>query len=194
MKSPPYDPRIFEPVRRHRLPGDPPANLSDEVWDSEYVEMPPHDVELCGLLADLTRTVPLLGDGFVASLGCNVSDREDDWRLNYRCPDFQIVGPDSTARNRETHFLGGPDLLVEIVSPGDRSRQKLGFYAAVGTRELFVLDREPWELELYRLAGGELRSVGTTAPGGDPLRTEAVPLRWSLTAGVTPAVTVSAAG
>ncbi|MEO6809496.1 MAG: hypothetical protein ABI353_10345, partial [Isosphaeraceae bacterium] len=30
------------------------------------------------------------------------------------------------------------------------------FYAQIGTRELFLVDRDPWTLELYRLDGGAL--------------------------------------
>ena len=188
------DPRIFEPVRRHRHPGDPPANLHDEVWDAEYVEMPPHDIQLCGLLSDLIAGTEFLLDRPELgrpTLGCNVSDRTDDWRLNYRCPDFLIVRPDSAAESRGTHFLGGPDVVVEIVSPGDRTREKLPFYAAVGVRELFILDRDPWALELYRPAGGELISVGVARPGDGELLTEAVPLRWTLTPTDPPAVAVT---
>ena len=174
----------------------------DEVWNGVYIIMPLANNQHQRLATKISgRLMPLIDDAGLGETfaGCNVSDvdvrqPEADWRTNYRCPDVAIFLTGSAAEDRGSHWFGGPDVAMEIVSPGDRSRQKLGFYAAVGTRELFVLDRDPWGLELYRLAGGELESVGATAPGGDPLRTEAVPLRWSLTAGDSPAVAVSPAG
>ncbi len=43
-----------------------------------------------------------------------------------------------------THWVGGPDLVIEILSPGDRARDKLEFYARIGTREVLIIDRNPW--------------------------------------------------
>ena len=193
------DPRIFEPVRRHRHPGDPPANLTDEVWDGVYQEMPLWDIEhqsvRFAVAVALTEAVDDAGRGKTYA-GVNVSSIRGPgsaWRTDYRCPDVAVYLTENPARDRGSHWYGGPDLALEIVSRGDRSRQKLGFYAAVGVRELFVIDRDPWALELYRLRGEELRSAGVTRPGGDPLRTEAVPLRWSLTDADPPAVSVTAA-
>jgi Uma2 family endonuclease len=72
---------------------------------------------------------------------------------------------------------------VEVVSPGDRSRQKLPFYASVGTRELLVVDREPWQLELYRLEGGQLALVRTATVENEAiLQTRVIPFRFSLRA------------
>ena len=171
----------------------------DEVWNGVHIIMPPPNIEHQALsLRTGSQLLPLIDDAGrgVTAQECAVSDVDapGDWRTNYRTPDLAIYLTTNPAENRGSHWYGGPDIAVEIVSPGDRSRQKLGFYAAVGTRELFVLDRDPWALELYRLSGGELKSVGTTTPGGDPLRTESVPLNWSLTAGDAPAVAVAAAG
>src|SRR5262249_5094249 len=92
--------------------------------------------------------------------GVNVSDRVEDWLYNYRCPDVAVFLPGCLAQDCGTHWYGGPDFGVEIVSPHDRSREKLEFYARVGVRELLIIDRDPWGLELYRLRDGELRSVG----------------------------------
>jgi hypothetical protein len=69
------------------------------------------------------------------------------------------------------------------VSPGDRSRDKLGFYASVGTREVIVIDRDPWRLELYQLIRGKLRLRTTTAPGGAALSSYVAPLSFQLVRG-----------
>ena len=90
--------------------------------------------------------------------GANVSDREGDWTKNYRVP----------------------DLAVEVVSSNDRSRDKLDFYASVGTRELVVLDRDPWRIEVYRLLDGRLCPAETAAAVGESVRTTTVPAAWHL--------------
>ena len=80
--------------------------------------------------------------------------------------------------------MGGPDLAIEIVSPHDKSREKLEFYAKVGTRELLILDRDPWSLELYRLSEGTLALVGrSTLDQPDLLETEVAPLTWRIIPG-----------
>ena len=88
--------------------------------------------------------------------GANITDLEEDWTHNYRCPDVVVFLKEGRAINRETHFFGGPDFAVEIVSEFDRSREKLPFYARVGVRELLLVDRDPWVLELFRLQDDRL--------------------------------------
>jgi Uma2 family endonuclease len=71
-----------------------------------------------------------------------------------------------------------------ITSPGDRSRDKLTFYAAIGVRELLLVDRDPWHLELYRLDAGRLALVGRLSPGDDQvLASEVVPVSLRLLPG-----------
>ena len=95
-----------------------------------------------------------LGPGGRICAGVNVSNQTDDWTKNYRDPDVVVVLPGTSAENRDTHWLGGPDFAVEVVSKGDRSRDKLAFYAKVNVRELLLVDRFPWSLELYRNQAG----------------------------------------
>src|SRR5262245_28711211 len=90
---------------------------------------------------------------FTVYAGVNISDREVNWTDNYRFPDVAVFEAGNRAKNCGSHFCGGPDLAIEIVSHGDRSRQKLGFYAQVGVRELWIVDREPWKTEIYERDG-----------------------------------------
>jgi Uma2 family endonuclease len=116
--------------------------------------------------------------------GVNVSDREADWDKNYRCPDVVVYLNDTKAVNHNTFWHGGPDFAVEIVSPSDRSREKLNFYAKVGTRELLIVDRKPWALELYRLEDETLTRVGkSTLAKRDWLTSEVASLKFRLVAG-----------
>ena len=43
----------------------------------------------------------------------------------------------------------------------DKSRKKFGFYKSVGVRELLLVDRHPWALELYRVEAGDWALVGS---------------------------------
>ena len=94
--------------------------------------------------------------------GVNVSDRVEGWESNYRVPDVAVFLKTTRAVNHDQFWHGGADFVVEIVSPHDQTREKLGFYGAIGTRELLVVDRDPWRLELYRHDGNSLPQVSTS--------------------------------
>ncbi len=117
--------------------------------------------------------------------GANVTDRPSQWKRNYRIPDVLVFLNGSTAINKRTHWLGGPDFTVEVVSQNDRSRQKFDFYAKVNTRELLIVDRYPWALELYRLGeAGTLDLVGrSTLEQPDILISQVLPLHFQLQPG-----------
>ncbi|QDT38472.1 Uma2 family endonuclease [Stratiformator vulcanicus] len=159
----------------------------DEVWDGLYIVMPSRDNQHQELITHLLRPLHFASDEAMRGTtfpGCNVSDRAADWKENHRCPDIAVYLKGNPAIDRGTHWQGGPDLAIEIVSPGDRSRDKLRFYTAVGTREVLIVDRDPWQLELYRNDGSPvMSSVGIAKVNGDAITTESVPLTWRLTAG-----------
>ena len=156
----------------------------DEVWDGRYIVMPNPGNEHQDILFELSlafgELIKRRGLGRVLP-GCNVSDREDDWRQNYRCPDVAVFLNTNPAEDRGSHWLGGPDLAVEIISRGDRARQKLDFYAAVGVRELILIERDPWVIDLFSRDDEALKQVATATPGRGRLETNVVPLSWSLT-------------
>ena len=99
-----------------------------------------------------------------------------------------LVG--NPAKDAGTHWVGGPDVAVEIVSPGENPRQKLDFYAKVNTHEALIVDRYPWALELYRLAAGRLDLVGRADLSNPAVLTSGVlPLTFQLRDG-TPRPTI----
>ena len=116
--------------------------------------------------------------------GVNVSDRADQWEHNYRCPDVAVFQNTGAARNLGTHWVGGPDFAIEIISPRDKSRDKLEFYATVGVHELLLIDRDPWSLILYESQNGALVVVGQSEPPTSArLESKIVPLAWRLLPG-----------
>jgi Uma2 family endonuclease len=163
------------------------ADRFDEVWDGVTVMSPLADNEhqdlVGGLCAVLQAVVTWADLGKVAP-GANVSDRNTGWDKNYRIPDVAVFLRDGQARDCGTHWLGGPDLAIEITSPGDLTRDKIPFYAAIGTRELLILARDSWTLELYRLDASTLSLVQkATVDSTEPLVSDIVPLQFQLIAG-----------
>jgi Uma2 family endonuclease len=129
------------------------ADRYDEVWEGVYVMAPMADNDHQRLVSQLTAAISSVVDwqGLGQTLaGANVSDRKAGWRQNYRIPDVLVFFHDTAAEDCGTHFYGGPDFAIELASRGDATLAKIEFYAAIGTQELLVIDRDPWQLTLYQ--------------------------------------------
>jgi Uma2 family endonuclease len=171
-------------IRQRRESGN---DRWDEVWDGVYILMPNPNVEhqdiATGLSAIFRVQLDWAGRGRTFQ-GVNVSDQPVDWTRNYRCPDVAVYLPGNPAVDRGAYWQGGPDFAVEVISPDDRSREKLEFYASVGVRELLLIDRDPWGLELYRRRGSEWDLVGTSKPDQPvSLASAVLPLSFRLVPG-----------
>ena len=168
---------VLDPTEEARLKAARQASGGDrydEVWEGVYMMAPLANNEHQELQFELGMAIKSAvgrGEGIRILAGANVSDRDEGWEHNYRCPDVVVVRPGGAAQDCGTHWCGGPDFCVEITSPGDRSRDKLDFYAGIGVRELLIVDRNPWALELYQLLEGRLDSVGRS----DVNRTDVLP-------------------
>ena len=153
-----------ELISRRRASG---ADRFDDVWEGVYVMAPMANNEHQDLASELTAILRTIVDwqGLGRTqAGANVSDRREAWTDNYRVPDVLVFLNETSAEDCGTHWFGGPDFAIEIVSPGDRTLEKLEFYAAVGTRELLVIDRQPWQLTLYRIDGDtKLKAVAISS-------------------------------
>jgi Uma2 family endonuclease len=170
----------------------------DEVWEGATVVMPwpnneHQDIvnrfsELLGIIYGWSRP------HFIFP-GVNISDRPFNWKENFRCPDFVVYLQGNPAVNYET-FWHGPDFLIEVASEDDGSRDKLPFYASVNTREVLIIDRDPWTLELYQLQNGNLVLVGeSTLAQPNVLPSSVLPISFQLIAGsARPAIRVSQVG
>ena len=120
----------------------------DEVWEGQYVVSPmarsSHgmlDQQVAVLLDPLARASGLVGSGPV-----NIGEPDD-----YRVPDRVWLRSAQVAI-----YVPTAALVVEIVSPHDRSRQKLGFYAARGVDEVLLVDPGPRSVELYGREGDRM--------------------------------------
>jgi Uma2 family endonuclease len=179
------DPYVEEQILVERAASD--GHRHDEVWEGVYIMTPlpnsdHQDIvgELDSILRRLIRR-PRLGHVFP---GVNLSDRNEGWEKNFREPDVAVFLHDGKAVNHGTHWQGPADFLVEIMSPGERTREKIPFYSSIGVVELLIIDRAPWTLELYRNQNGQLVKVGRSTPATpETLVSEAVGLTFHLIPG-----------
>ena len=136
-----------------------------EVWEGVTVMSPlannEHQNLVIALGSVFWAVVESPGLGLTHS-GVNLSDRTPNWVENYRNPDVTVYLNGNPAVDHGTHYVGGPDFAVEVVSPGENPTAKFAFYAAVGTRELLIVYRDPWKLELFALEGGVLTLAGSS--------------------------------
>lgn len=159
----------------------------DETWNGVVIMAPLPNDEHQEL--QLALSVPLFELIQLAKLGkvrpgVNVTDRHDDWRINYRSPDVVVYLKGNPSINNGSHWVGGPDFLIEIISPNEDPLAKLEFYAGIGTREVLTVERDPWALELFQFVDGELVSSGrVTVDDGASLTSETVNLGFSLESG-----------
>jgi Uma2 family endonuclease len=179
------DPDLIEQLKaeRQRLGLD----KRDEMWDGDYVVSPMANNEHERITKLLWLAFYSVIDARGLGESCtpiNLSDRDEGWTQNYREPDLSVYLNGNPARDHGTHWEGGGDFVVEILSPGDPARRKREFYAKVGVREFLIVDRNPWALELYRAGHGRLDLVGTSTPeGSEVLASEVLPLAFRLVPG-----------
>ena len=105
----------------------------DEVWDGVlHMVSPPasrHEDVVTRLLIVLYPICD--ARQLVVSMG-GLYARDE----NYRCPDV-IVG--RSAQRSERGFEGA-ELVIEVLSPNDESRDKFPFFAKVGVREVWLIE------------------------------------------------------
>jgi Uma2 family endonuclease len=167
----------------------------DEVWEGVYVMSPSADDEHQRIVHRIELAfgmVLTLSERAEVRPGVNVSDRDVNWDHNFPVPDVAVYLKGTAAKCFGTYWKGGPDFAVEVVSKNDLTRDKLDFYAQVGMRELLIVDPDPWQLELLRLADGKLDSVGTSiVESSETLASNVIPFTFKLETGdPRPAVVV----
>ncbi|MBI2900337.1 MAG: Uma2 family endonuclease [Planctomycetes bacterium] len=110
-------------------------------------------------------------------------------KQDYRIPDFTFV-----AAGRERLIAadgvrgGGPDAVIEIRSPDDETYEKLPFFAALGVREVVVVDRDSKKPEVLRLTGSQYLVVAADREGW--VASEVLGVRFRLLPGTPPRLAV----
>jgi Uma2 family endonuclease len=94
-------------------------------------------------------------------------------------PDLVWVSNERLAQieDKAGHFIGFPELVVEVLSPGERNiyrdkEAKLKLYGQGGVQEYWIVDRFSNQLEIYRQEKGQLTlksSLTTTDTLTSPL-------------------------
>jgi len=148
----------------------------DERWQGEwhFVNPPKQwharlNTDLFLILAPLARRVGL--DPYTDNVGI-FADLDLDWRI----PDQTYARPE----NIIDAGLNGAELVVEIQSPGDESREKFAFYAARMVREVLIVN-EDRRVELYRL--GDDGSYALVDDGSGTAHSAALAVSFTRVAG-----------
>jgi Uma2 family endonuclease len=131
-------PEVQAMIDRRRALGQ---DGSDEVWDGVYYVVPHAHVHHSLMQARLIR---VLGDlvsvrGFEVSAEFNLGKQN-----NYRVPDLGVHRgtPDEL-------YVPSAALVVEILSPNDKTFEKFDFYARHDVEEILVVDLVKRSLSLW---------------------------------------------
>jgi len=163
-------PELLEERRRRGL------DRFDEVWDGVLHLVPPPSLwhqEFVGELRDVLKPLALrAGLRCVHEAGLFRDDR------NHRVPDLMVYRPEhALARGVEAHA----EIVIELLSPNDESREKLPFYESLGVGEVFLIDPGTRAVELHLLRGGRL--LATLPQGNGALRSSILGLELRPIAG-----------
>ncbi|MHB1469379.1 MAG: Uma2 family endonuclease [Solirubrobacteraceae bacterium] len=151
---------------RTLLPDPPPADLAallerrrrlgqdrkDEVWKGvlHVVPAPGHRHAVLGAQLIALLRAPATAAGLTVSLEFNLGDGTDD----YRVPDGGLHRPGAAEMWHPTAAL-----VLEILSPGDETHEKLPFYAAHNVDEVLILDPQRRKVEWLGLEGGDYEPI-----------------------------------
>ncbi len=140
---------LDELLERRRRSG---LDRLDEVWDGVLHMVPAPSLRHALIDAQLIRLLGPCADaaGLRLSGECNLGEGEQDFRV----PDGAIHRTGASGTWHPTAAL-----VVEIVSPGDESWEKLPFYAAHDVDEVLIVDPAKHSVDWLALRGGEYRSI-----------------------------------
>ena len=144
---------------RRRLGIDP----FDEVWAGVLHMVPPPSSRHQRLGHELGEALlPLAREkGLVAMHEAGLF-RPDTEGTDFRVPDLVYARPEQVS---DRGVEGRAELVVEVLSPGDETYDKLPFYAEMGVQEVLVADPTTSQVELFVLQGGRFETATADANG-----------------------------
>jgi Putative restriction endonuclease len=145
-------PAEFEAMLAHRRARG--QDRHDEMWKGVYVMMPAPgeahwlvDDQLAELLRPLAQQAGLVSGGEF-----NLGDKDD-----YVVPDRGLHRPEVRGDWRPTAAL-----VAEILSPGDRTWEKLPFYAEHRVDEVLIVHPLERTVQWFALAGEQYQRIETS--------------------------------
>jgi hypothetical protein len=143
-------PELQALLERRRRAG---ADRLDEVWQGVHHMVPGPSFEHARISQQLA--VLLDGPARVAGLLAAMSDFNlGDSEHDFRVPDGGLHRPGAAGV-----WLATAAVVVEILSPGDESWQKLGFYAEHHVDEVLLVDPADRTITWLRLRDGEYTPI-----------------------------------
>lgn len=135
----------------------------DEVWEGILHMVPPpsgwHQRFVMKLATGLLPVFQAKGLEAAQDVGAY---RPGHGERDYRQPDLVIARPDQFTRRG----IEGPcEVAVEVLSPDDESFEKLPFYAALGIREVWIVDPDTREIRIHALSGKQLLPLSADPSG-----------------------------
>jgi Uma2 family endonuclease len=133
----------------------------DEMWEGVLHMVPPASSEHQRLEGRLYKALSTIAEarGLEAFAEAGVYAAAP---RSYRVPDVVVSSPRHIS---ERGIEGRAELVVEILSPDDESRDKLPFYAAQGIPEALVVDPGTRSVEVYVLRGDTYVLAAANAAG-----------------------------
>ncbi len=171
MKTVVLDPlptEVTQLIAQRRLLG---LDRYDELWEGVYHMVPAPGVPHALVEPELLRVLRPFADaaGLRASGPFNLGEA-GDFRVPdigyHRDPDPQLV------------FLPSAEVVVEILSPGDESYDKLPFYAARGVVEVLIVDPSVRRLTCLRLESGRYGEIERSGVLGALTAELVASIRW----------------
>lgn len=129
---------------RHRLGLD----KWDEMWEGVLHVVPPASERHQSIEAELIFALRTAAKrrGWKVRTDVGVFAADDD----YRVPDVVVYSME-TGSHRGVD--GAPEVVIEVRSPHDESREKVPWYLARGTKSVLLIDRDTLALELHTQSG-----------------------------------------
>jgi Uma2 family endonuclease len=128
----------------------------DEIWEGvlHMVPAPSHRHAALGAQVISLLSAPAAAARLIITLEFNLGDSEEDFRV----PDGGLHRPGAAEMWHPTAAL-----VLEIVSPGDETWQKLPFYATHNVDELLIMDPAGHTVHWLTLSDGEYRPIERSA-------------------------------